>query len=184
MSKQVNKLVEVLAKAEYAVGMSNQAKNSVHHPGGLWYHAIGMFNAFYSINEEIKIRLKNGGDLELKGAVEDWWKANEVTVKGFFGSARSVATHQGAIQCEYFTWWEIDHWNNTEHPFRSAKVTVDNSSIQEMPAVDFLALCSKALTFMRDGIISINADYKARGGTKHALPEPEDINAMFKGFEL
>ncbi len=30
-----------------------------------------------------------------------------------------------------------------------------------MPAVDFVALCSKALTLMPDGIISISADYKA-----------------------
>jgi hypothetical protein len=181
---KVNKLVEVLAKAEYAVGMTEQARDSVHHPGGLWYHAIGMFNAFYSINEELKIRLKNGGDTDLKNAVEDWWKANEATVKGFFGNARNVATHQGEIVCEYFTWWEADDWNDTRHPFRSAMVTVKDSSIENMPAVDFLDLCSKALTFMRDGILTINADYKSRGGTKHALPEPDDLSQMLKGISL
>lgn len=175
----INKLAEVLAKAEYAVGMTKQATDAVHHPGGLWYHAIGMFNAFYSINEELKIRLKNADDLELKVAVESWWATNDVSVKGFFGNARNVATHQGDIECEYFTWWEIDHWNDTEHPFRSAKVSVRGSTIQNMPAMDFLDLCSKALTFMRDGILAINDDYKKRGGTKNALPEPEDLTKMF-----
>lgn len=181
---KANKLVEVLAKAEYAVGMTEQAKDSVHHPGGLWYHAIGMFNAFYSINEELKIRLKNGGDKDLKEAVEDWWKANDATVKGFFGNARNVATHQGEIVCEYFTWWEVDDWNDTRNPFRSAMVTVKDSSIKDMPAVEFLDLCNRALTFMRNGILAIDADYKARGGTKHALPEPEDLSEMLKDIEL
>lgn len=179
-----NKLVEVLAKAEYAVEMAEQAKGSVHHPGGLWYHAIGMFNAFYSINEELKIRLKNGDDMELKASVEDWWKENEKTVRAFFGDARNVATHRGEIDCQYYTKWEADHWNDTEHPFRSAMVSVKRSKIQNMPALEFLELCFKALVFMRDGILEINRDYKKRGGTKHALPLPLDPNDMFSNSEF
>jgi hypothetical protein len=43
---KVNKLVEILAKANYAVEMIEQAQDSIHHPGGLWYHAIAMFNGY------------------------------------------------------------------------------------------------------------------------------------------
>ena len=94
-------------------------------------------------------------------------------------------SHQGEIEVEYINQWEIDHWNDTERPFRSARVSIKGSqSIQDMPAAEFLALCKPAMEFIRDGIIAIDKDYKSRGGQKHALPEPEDLSLMFKDFKL
>lgn len=182
--KQINKLVEVLSKAEYAVEMAEQAKDSIHHPGGLWYHAIGMFNAYYAITQELLNRTKNGKDAELRAAVDEWWNANRDAANAFFYSERNVATHSGEVDVEYFTEWELDDWNDTRHPIRSAHVSVKGSKIQKMPAAEFLELSRQALTFMRDGILAINEDYKKRGGKTHALPEPEDITEMLKDFTL
>ncbi|RWH83969.1 MAG: hypothetical protein EOQ87_31615 [Mesorhizobium sp.] len=181
---QINKLVEVLAKAEYAVEMADQAKDSIHHPGGLWYHAIGMFNAYYAITQELLNRTKNGNDAELRAAVDAWWNANRATANAFFHHERNVATHSGEIDVEYFTEWELDDWHDTDRPVRSAQVSVKGSRIQEMPATEFLELSRKALTFVRDGILAIDADYKARGGKTHALPAPEDIRAALDEVTL
>lgn len=168
---RVNKLAEIYAKAEYAVGAVSSARKEANHPGSLWYHAIGLFNAFYAINEELQKRTKNSGDLRLAAAINAWWDANGSTVKAFFGSARNTATHQGEIITESFLEWEWDIPGDTKHPVTRASVTVKNSSIDRMPGLEFLDLCERALTFMQDGILSIDADYKLRGGTDHALSE-------------
>ncbi|WP_155773330.1 hypothetical protein [Rhizobium leguminosarum] len=167
----VNKLVEIYAKANYAVSAVGAARREAHHPGPLWYHAIGLFNAFYAINEELRKRTKNGNDVHLTAAVDAWWQSNRDVVSAFFGDARNTATHQGEIVTEAFVEWELDVANDTEHPIAKASVTVKNSTIKKMPGVEFLDLCERALTFMRDGVLAINADYKARGGIDHALPD-------------
>lgn len=180
-----SKLVEVFAKAEYARDMVVQAQDSIHHPGGLWYHAIGLFNAYYAIVEELLNRTKNGNDVALTQAVDAWWTANRVKVGSFFQRERNVATHQGEIEVEYFTEWEIDHANDTSQPVRSARVSIKGSaSITDMSGVEFLALCKPAIEFLYAGIIAIDADYKTRGGGGNGLPEPEDLTDFFKDFEL
>jgi len=171
---KINKLAEVFAKAEYAVGAVDAARREVHHPGPLWYHAIGLFNAFYAINEELKTRTQNGNDGNLTAAVIAWRKANAAAIEAFFGNARNIATHQGAIAVEPILEWELDIANDTQHPVAKAIVTVKGSTISEMPAADFLDVCARALTFMRDGILAIDKDYKSRGGKDHALPDRRD----------
>ncbi|MET2829797.1 hypothetical protein [Mesorhizobium shangrilense] len=182
---KVNKLVEIFAKANYAVEMVEQAQDSAHHPGGLWYHAIAMFNGYYAIIEELLNRTKNGSDSDLSAAVDSWWDANRQKANSYFQRERNVVTHQGEIEVEYINQWEIDHWNDTERPFRSARVSIKSSlSIQDMPATEFLALCKPAMEFIRGGIIAIDKDYKSRGGQKHALPEPGDLSLMFNELKL
>ena len=180
-----SKLVEVFAKAEYARDMVIQAQDSIHHPGGLWYHAVGLFNAYYAIIEELLNRTKNGNDVALTQAVDTWWTANRVTAGSFFQRERNTVTHKGEIEVEYFTEWEIDHANDTSRPVRSAKVSIKGSkSIKGISGLEFLDLCRPAMQFLYDGIVAIDADYKARGGTTNALPKPEDLSDIFKDFEL
>lgn len=183
-TRKNNKLVELLDKADYAVGMSARIRDQIDHPQGLWYHAIGMFNAFYAINEEMKTRTQNGSDVHLTAAVRQWRTENEEQIKSFFGSARNTATHQGEITVQSYTEWETDDVNDTSHPVKKANVTVKGSKVDRMSGDDFVNLCEGALKFMRDGIIAINEDYKARGGTEHALPKPEDLSEIFKDFRL
>lgn len=182
---KASKLVEVFAKAEYARDMVTQAQDSIHHPGGLWYHAIGLFNAYYAIIEELLNRTKNGNDVALTQAVDAWWVANKPKANSFFQRERNIATHQGEIEVEYFTEWEPDHVNDTSHPIRSAKVSIKGStSVQDLSGLEFLNLCRPAMEFLYDGILAIDVDYKARGGTLNALPEPDDLSDIFKDFEL
>ena len=49
-------------------------------------------------------------------------------------------------------------------------VTVDETDIKRMEGSDFIELCLRAMTFMREGIVEIDVDYRARGGGLHALP--------------
>lgn len=165
----MSKLNQLHIKAEFAVGAVNAARKQVNHPGPLWYHAIGLFNAFYAINEELKNRTKNAGDDDLRLSVEHWWEENKATVDGFFGSARNTATHQGDIYVEPVLEWEWDIPNDTQHPIAKASVTVGSSKIQGMPGANFLDLCQEALTFMLNGVLTIDADYRSRGGTKNAI---------------
>lgn len=182
---RASKLVEVFAKAEYAREMIVQARDSIHHPGGLWYHAIGLFNAYYAIIEELLNRTKNGNDVALTQAVDAWWTANKAKANSFFQRERNIATHQGEIEVDYFTEWEIDHLNDTSDPVRSAKVSIKGSNaIVGLSGLEFLDLCRPAIQFLYDGILAIDADYKARGGTTNALPKPEDLSDIFKDFEL
>lgn len=175
----VNKLSEIHAKAEYAVNAVVAARKQVNHPGPLWYHAIGLFNAFYAINDELAKRTQNGPDKNLFDAVKAWRDANTVAINDFFGAARNTATHQGEIVTEPYVEWEWDIPNDTEHPLSKAYVTVKNSKITAIPGGDFLNLCERALTFMRDGIISIDQDYKAKGGGAHELPAKGRFDDIF-----
>lgn len=168
---KINKLLEIYSKAEYALAATNRARKEISHPGSLWYHAIGMFNAFYAINEELKIRTKNGNDKALTAAVDAWLQTNADTIKAFFGNARNVATHQGEITVEPCVEWEWDIANDTEHPIARATFTVKGSSINRMPAIGFIDQCEDAITFMREGILSIDREYKSQGGVEHALPD-------------
>jgi hypothetical protein len=180
-----NRLVSVYAKADFAVGMANQARDHVRHPGGLWYHAVGMMNAFFAITEELKTRTMNVPDQQLKEAVQVWRDANRSKVASFFGPARNTATHQGDIHVEPFTDWEEDAANDTSHPIKRTRVSVNGSAIKDMPEDEFLDRCKQALTFLRDGVHAIDKDYKARGGTMHALPEPAKLTpGIFKDIEL
>jgi|SRR5215217_3501256 len=175
----VNKLAEIHAKAEYAVNAVIAARKQVNHPGPLWYHAIGLFNAFYAINEELGKRTQNGPDTNLVDAVKAWRSANTSAIGNFFGAARNTATHQGEIITEPYVEWEWDIPNDTEHPLSKAHVTVKSSKITEMPGDEFLDLCEAALTFMRDGIVTIDQDYKARGGGDHELPTKSRFEDIF-----
>ncbi|MDP9573890.1 UNVERIFIED_ORG: hypothetical protein J2W66_004393 [Agrobacterium larrymoorei] len=175
----LNKLSEIHAKADYAVNAVLAARKQVNHPGPLWYHAIGLFNAFYAINEELAKRTQNVPDTKLAGAVKDWRAANRAAISSFFGTARNTATHHGEIVTEPYVEWEWDISNDTEHPRSKAHVTVKNSKINEMPGDDFLDLCKEALTFMRDGIVAINQDYKSRGGGVYELPTKSRFDDLF-----
>jgi len=126
----VNKLSEISTKAEFAVSMAKTARKDVAHPGPLWYHAIGLLNAFYAINEELKNRTKNGGDDILRTTIEAWWKENDPEVKSFFGSARNKATHQGEVTVEPELEWEDDTINETEHPVPIARITIKGTEIK------------------------------------------------------
>lgn len=176
-----SKLSAIYEKAEYAVGMAKQAQDHVKHPGGLWYHAVGMLNAYYALREELSKRTKNTNDQNLRAAINAWLQNNQAAADAFFGNARNVATHQGDIDVEYFTEWEDDPLNDTSHPIRGAKVSIKGNVIKAMPGDEFLARCTTAMTFMRDGIIDIDRDYKSRGGAEHGLPEPEDLSELLFG---
>lgn len=164
------KLQSVLIKANFALGMVKMYRDDVRHPGALWYHSIAMFNAFYALKEELNTTCKNGNDRILWKAVDDWQSQNKGALGSFFGNARYTATHQGAIQVESDIVWELNTWNDTEHPVMRSVVSVDRSTITKMTGEEFLLLCSDAITFIRDGIRAINADYVSKGGVAHALP--------------
>lgn len=166
----LNLLHELFLKANYALGSADAARRFVNSPGALWYHAIGLFNAFYSLNEEMVKRTKNASDVDLSATIDAWRTANKEKIDIFFGKARQVATHRGGIQTEAFQHWEIDHANDTQHPYMRAHVTVDETDIKQMEGIEFIELCVQAMTFMRVGVVSIDADYRARGGERHALP--------------
>ena len=90
MGKQSKgKPLAIHSKAVYAVGMATQAQNHVQHPGGLWYHAVGMLNAYYALREELSKRTKNTTDQHLRAAVDAWLNTNQVAADSFFGKARS-----------------------------------------------------------------------------------------------
>ncbi|CAH1653420.1 conserved hypothetical protein [Hyphomicrobiales bacterium] len=180
----VRRLEVLHSKVVYAVGMATQARDHVQHPGGLWYHAVGMLNAYYALREELTKRTKNTNDQHLRAAIDAWLQAKQADADAFFGNARNIATHQGDIQVEYFTEWEVDTWNDTSRPVRSAKVSVKGGLIDAMPGDEFLSLCTRAMTFLRDGIEEIDRDYKSRGGTEHGLSEHEDLSALFDGMKL
>lgn len=165
-----NLLQELFLKSGYCLCSAESARGLINSPGGLWYHAIGLFNAFYSLNEEMVKRTKNSADADLNAAIDAWRKNNKEKIDSFFGNARQIATHRGGIYTEAFQHWEIDHANDTEHPYMRSWVTVDNTDIKQMEGCEFIELCLRAMTFMREGILEIDADYRARGGRQHALP--------------
>lgn len=165
-----NLLHELFLKAGYCLGSAESARGFINSPGGLWYHAIGLFNAFYSLNEEMMKRTKNSADANLTAAIDAWRANNKEKIDSFFGRARQIATHRGGIYTEAFQHWEIDHANDTEHPYIRSYVTVDDTDINQMEGSEFIELCLRAMTFMREGIVKIDADYRARGGGQHALP--------------
>lgn len=175
-----NLLHELFLKAEYALGSAEAARGLVNSPGGLWYHAIGLFNAFYSLNEEMVKRTKNSGDTNLSAAIDAWRAENKEKIDSIFGSARQIATHRGGIQTEAFQHWEIDLANDTEHPYMRAHVTVDDTDIQQMEGGEFIDLCLQAMTFMRDGVLEIDAGYHACGGGQHGLPRDPSDEDFFK----
>ncbi|SMC47597.1 hypothetical protein SAMN06295998_101568 [Primorskyibacter flagellatus] len=157
-------------KVGYCLGSAESALGFINSPGGLWYHAIGLFNAFYSLNEEMVRRTQNSADANLNAAIVAWRANNKEKIDSFFGKARQIATHRGGIYTEEFQHWEIDHANDTEHPYMRSYVTVDDTDIKRMEGSDFIELCLRAMTFMREGIVEIDVDYRARGGGQHALP--------------
>lgn len=184
MAKNRNKLVEVMAKVDYAASIAKYDRQAVNHPGGLWYHAIGLFNAFYAINEELRNRTQNDPDVALCESVKLWRKNNKLKIKSFFEKARNNTVHQGDIQVEYYTEWEDDYVNDTSHPIMKAHITIHGTNIKKMTGEEFLNLCQSAFEFMRNGIREIDSDYKMRGGTVHALPELEDLSQAFANFQL
>ena len=165
-----NLLQELFLKPGYCLGSAESARGFINSPGGLWYHAIGLFNAFYSLNEEMVKRTQNSTDTNLNAAIVVWRANNKEKIDSFFGKARQIATHRGGIYTEEFQHWEIDHANDTEHPYMLSYVTVVDTDIKRMEGSDFIDLCLRAMTFMREGILEIDADYRARGGGQHALP--------------
>ncbi|MEP1586325.1 MULTISPECIES: hypothetical protein [Rhodobacterales] len=164
-----NLLHELFLKASYGLRSAETARGLFNSPGGLWYHAIGLFNAFYSLNEEMLKRTKNSGDAKLTAAIDAWRANNSDKINSFFGRARQIATHRGGIHTDAFQHWETDHANDTEHPYMRAYVTVDDTDIKQMEGSEFIELCLRAMTFMREGIVEIDADYRARGGEQHAI---------------
>ena len=136
-----NLLHEFFLKASYALGSAKEARRFVNSPGGLWYHAIGFFNAIYSLNDEMVKRTKNSGDANLSAAIDAWRAANNEKIDSTFGRARQIATHRGGIQTEAFQHWEIDHANDTERPYMRAYVTVDDTDIRQMEGGEFIELC-------------------------------------------
>lgn len=184
MAKKTNKLVEVMAKVDYAASVAKYNKQDVNHPGGLWYHAIGLFNAYYAINEELKNRTQNDPDTALSDSVRLWRSNNGPKIGSFFKNARNNTVHQGDVQVEYFTEWEDDYINDTSYPIIKAHITIQGTNINQMKGEEFLNLCEMALDFMRNGILEIDADYKKRGGTVHALPNPGNLSQAFANFQL
>lgn len=69
--------------------------------------------------------------------------------------------------------------NDTKHPQPRAHITIRGSKIDKMPASEFIGLCECALIFFREGIVSIDEDYKRRGGIEHRLPETTRLDALF-----
>jgi len=165
-----NLLHELFLKVGYCLSSVETARDLIDSPGGLWYHAIGLLNAFYSLNEEMLKRTKNSTDTNLNAAIDAWRANNKEMIQSFFGRAREIATHRGSISTEAFQHWEIDRANDTERPYMRSFVTVDETDINQMEGREFIELCLQAMTFMREGIVEIDADYRARGGGQHALP--------------
>lgn len=174
-----NRLLSIKIKTEYAISAVSAARDQANIKGAVWYHAIGLFNAFYALNKELKIHTQNSDDVHLTAAVKAWRNANKSSIEAFFGTARNTATHQGMISTEAYLEWHEDFLNDTEFPVRKANVTVDNSKINKMPAEEFLDLCQSALIFLRDGIAAIDEDYKSRGGGVHELPTEAPFTDFF-----
>lgn len=167
-------LHELYLKSDYALNSAEAARHAVNHPAGLWYHAIGLLNALYSIKEEMINRTKNAGDTILSEAIHAWYSTNREKLDAFYINARNGASHQGDIKIESDLFWETDHVNDTAFPFSRVNITINKANITQWQSGAFIDHCVQALSFMRDGIIAIDADYRERGGKQHALP-PEII---------
>lgn len=163
------KLQSIHEKAGMAIGATKFYRQFIRHPGALWYHAIALFNAFYSLTEELKMAQNTKDDPILVQEVQTWRTTNAATLQSFFGTARNTATHQGAVFVEGHQEWEEDIANDTRHPIQRANITVSSSDINDMAEDEFFDLCRKAIEFVQQGVVDIDAAYGAAGGTKHRL---------------
>ncbi|NBJ10735.1 hypothetical protein [Microvirga arsenatis] len=177
-------LQSVADRVEYALLMIKNSEDACRFEGGLWYHAIAVLNGFYAIREELKNSTANTPDRALSDAVKAWRNLNGSKLNSFFGRARDTATHQGAITTCNHTEWEVDIWHDTSFPEKYARITVKDSTIVNMRGDEFLALAHEAFSFLKAGIVEIEADYKAQGGANELLDKPEDLSSIFGDEEL
>jgi hypothetical protein len=177
-------LQSVAEKIEYALLMTERAKDSCNFNGGLYYHALGMMNVFYAIVGELKDNIGNNKDPILSPAVRSWVTANKPALGTFFGKARNIATQQGEIETSNHQDWITDIQNDTEYPEGYATVTVKASPIQNMRGEDFLAVARNAFLFLRQGLLEIEEAYAKQGGTKQLREKPEDLTAAFASIHL
>ncbi|MGG7567297.1 hypothetical protein ACQ5SO_14195 [Rhodovulum sp. DZ06] len=157
----IKALRDISEKAEFALQVAQGLESTQLSRAALWRHAMGLLNAFYALNEELKNRTQNTGDDTLKRIIQAWRSANSSRLGQFFGTARNTLLHQGAVQLTAATEWEEDVWHDTERPISRSFISIQSSAISDMPAEDFMATCRDALEFMQAGIAEIHETYRA-----------------------
>lgn len=157
-------LTSVHGKVQFALSMIGSARESAITPEGLWYHAVGMLNAFYAVREELFKTVPNGCDKGLKGIIETWRKENREKLDGFFGRARDIATHQGAVKVSRGVDWILLDYLDTVEPKQFSRITIKGTPITSMRGDAFLDVCEDAFRFLNHGLSAINTEYLATGG--------------------
>ena len=176
------RLQGVTDKVDFALTMCVRAKGDCNTRGGLWYHAIGLMNAFYAINEELIKVLANNKDAVLSPVVRDWYVANKDEMSAKLGHARNLSTHRAKLDTTDHLEWQVDTWHDTEHPVIVAKVTVKATDIQALTGPEFLAKVQDAFDFLKLGIDDMEREYRARGGTeklRHTEGPQADFSQLF-----
>ena len=158
-------LKPVTDKVRYAITTCGNIAAECRFQGPLWYHCIGLMNGFYAIIEELKRNVSNNKDPILDPIIRGWMASNATAMSSKLGHARNIATHQGQIVTSDHIEWEIDTWNDTEHPEPYAKVTVKGTSIQNMRGDEFLVVARDAFEFLDKGLDWMDSEYKRQGGT-------------------
>lgn len=159
-------LQSVSDKIGYAIIMCERAKDHCDGQAGLWYHTLGMMNAFYAIVEEIKRLKSKKADALLGAVVRQWVDANTGKLDDLMTAARHTATHEGKVETTSETVWEVDVWNDTEFPTKDVRVTVPGHNIDRLTGEQFLAVARGAFDFLQHGVDQIERDFMAGGGTK------------------
>lgn len=158
-------LTNVADKTSFSLLMVDIISQQHIREASLWYHSIGLMNAYYAICEELKKNVANNKDPILSPIVKKWSTEKQEEINSFFGNGRNIATHRGNIKTQSYTTWVVDHHHDTEFPVQVSRVTVSNSEeINNITSDDFLAIAKRAFTYLQNSLLDIEREYLCQGG--------------------